>query len=107
MGREVGPPAASADPMDEVLALCRELIRVDTTNPAGNETGAAEILQDYLSSAGVECQLVAREPGRANLVARLAGVGSGPSLAFVGHTDVVPADAPGLDPPTLRGRRGR
>jgi acetylornithine deacetylase/succinyl-diaminopimelate desuccinylase-like protein len=93
MGREEGPPAASAGPMDEVLALCRELIRVDTTNPAGNETLAAEILQDYLSSAGVECQLVAREPGRANLVARLAGVGSGPSLAFVGHTDVVPADA--------------
>ena len=76
----------------EAVALLRELIRVDTSNPPGNETAAAELLRDYLVRHGIECELVARKPGRANLVARIPG-GSGPSLALTGHTDVVPADA--------------
>lgn len=74
---------------DEALPLVQDLLRVDTTN--GNETPAAVILQRYLEAAGVECELVARDPGRANLVARLPGTGEGPSLALLGHTDVVPA----------------
>ncbi len=77
---------------DEVVNLTRELIRIDTTNAPGNETPAAALLRDYLEQAGIECELVAREPSRANLVARIPGSGAGPSLAFVGHTDVVPAD---------------
>lgn len=77
----------------EVVELARALIRVDTSR--GRETEAAEILIDYLTSAGVPCELVARAPDRANLVARLAGAGGGESLAFVGHTDVVPADETG------------
>ncbi len=86
---------------DEVLRVARDLIRIDTSNapaaalgrPPGNETEAAAYLQDYLTGHGVECELVARDERRANLVARLPGSGDGPSLAFVGHTDVVPADA--------------
>ena len=39
------------------------------------------------------CELVARDPARANLVARLPGTGGGPSLMLLGHTDVVPAVA--------------
>jgi acetylornithine deacetylase/succinyl-diaminopimelate desuccinylase-like protein len=77
---------------DEAVALLQELIRVDTSNPPGNETAAAELLRDYLVRHGIECELVARVPGRANLVARLKGSGGGPSLALTGHTDVVPAD---------------
>jgi acetylornithine deacetylase/succinyl-diaminopimelate desuccinylase-like protein len=77
----------------EVTALTRDLIRIDTTNAPGNETPAAALLRDYLQQAGIECELVARDPARANLVARVPGSGGGPSLAFVGHTDVVPADA--------------
>nr|WP_246299041.1 M20/M25/M40 family metallo-hydrolase [Nocardioides panaciterrulae] len=84
----------------EVLELTRALVRLDTTNAPeahlgrrpGNETVAAELLRDHLEAAGVDCELVAREPDRANLVARIPGTGEGPSLAFVGHTDVVPAD---------------
>jgi acetylornithine deacetylase/succinyl-diaminopimelate desuccinylase-like protein len=76
----------------EVVALTRDLVRLDTTNAPGNETVAARLLADHLRDAGVECDLVARDPNRANLVARLPGTGHGPSLAFVGHTDVVPAD---------------
>ena len=54
----------------EVTTLLQELIRLDTTNPPGNETLAAELLRDYLEAAGVECRLYARVPRRANLVAR-------------------------------------
>jgi acetylornithine deacetylase/succinyl-diaminopimelate desuccinylase-like protein len=82
---------------EEVVEVARDLIPLDTTNARepglGNETRCAEYLQDYLSRNGVEAELVAREAHRANIVARLPG--SAPdadSLAFVGHTDVVPAD---------------
>jgi acetylornithine deacetylase/succinyl-diaminopimelate desuccinylase-like protein len=77
----------------EVTDLLSRLIRVDTTNPPGNETAAAELLRDYLEANGVECDLYARVPERANLVARIRGRGDGPSLLFLGHTDVVLADA--------------
>ena len=43
--------------MSEVAELLRELIRVDTTNPPGNETAAAELLRAHLEGAGVECKL--------------------------------------------------
>ena len=76
---------------DEVTELLRELIRVDTTNPPGNETRAADLLREYLGDHGVESELIARVPERANLVARLRG-GDGPSLLFLSHTDVVLAD---------------
>jgi acetylornithine deacetylase/succinyl-diaminopimelate desuccinylase-like protein len=76
---------------DEVTALLQALLRLDTVNPPGNETQAAELLRDYLAGSGVECELFAREPHRANLVARLKG-GDGPSLGFLSHTDTVLAD---------------
>jgi acetylornithine deacetylase/succinyl-diaminopimelate desuccinylase-like protein len=79
--------------MTEVVDLLRRLIRLDTTNPPGNETIAAELLRDYLEAAGVECELHARVPERANLVARIPGRGDGPSLALLSHTDVVLATA--------------
>jgi acetylornithine deacetylase/succinyl-diaminopimelate desuccinylase-like protein len=75
-----------------VTQLLQQLIRLDTTNPPGNETLAAELLRDFLEAAGVECALYARVPERANLVARIRGRGDGPSLALLSHTDVVLAD---------------
>src|SRR2546429_2167640 len=78
---------------DEVTELLQELIRVDTTNPPGNETAAAELLRDYLQASGAEVELYARVPERANLVARIRGRGDGPTLLFLSHTDVVLADA--------------
>jgi acetylornithine deacetylase/succinyl-diaminopimelate desuccinylase-like protein len=78
---------------DEVTELLQELIRLDTTNPPGNETAAAELLRDYLEDSGAHCELYARVPERANLVARLPGRGDGPRLLFLSHTDVVLADA--------------
>jgi acetylornithine deacetylase/succinyl-diaminopimelate desuccinylase-like protein len=76
---------------DEVTDLLQRLIRVDTTNPPGNETAAAELLRDYLEANGVACRLIAKVPERANLVARIPG-GDGPTLLFLSHTDVVLAD---------------
>jgi acetylornithine deacetylase/succinyl-diaminopimelate desuccinylase-like protein len=77
----------------EVTELLQELIRIDTTNPPGNETPAAELLRDYLEDSGVQCELHAKIPERANLVARIPGRGDGPKLLFLSHTDVVLADA--------------
>jgi acetylornithine deacetylase/succinyl-diaminopimelate desuccinylase-like protein len=77
----------------EVTDLLSRLIRIDTTNPPGNETAAAELLRDYLEASGVECELYARVPERANFVARIRGTGDGPSLLLLSHTDVVLADA--------------
>jgi acetylornithine deacetylase/succinyl-diaminopimelate desuccinylase-like protein len=76
---------------DEVVDLLGELIRLDTVNPPGNETAAAELLRDYLAESGVESALYAKVPERANLVARLPGRG-GPSLLLLSHTDTVVAD---------------
>lgn len=83
----------------EATELLQALLRVDTSNPPGGETPAALVLQEYLESHGVACELVARDPARANLVARIAGTGDGPSLALLGHLDVVPADGQWVHPP--------
>ncbi len=84
---------ATVSTRDEVTELLQELIRVDTTNPPGNETAAAELLQSYLEESGAQVELYARIPERANLVARIPGRGDGPTLLFLSHTDVVLADA--------------
>jgi acetylornithine deacetylase/succinyl-diaminopimelate desuccinylase-like protein len=77
---------------DEVTGLLQELIRLDTVNPPGNETAAAELLRDYLAENGVEGELYAKVPERANLVARIPGSGDGPSFLLLSHTDTVVAD---------------
>jgi acetylornithine deacetylase/succinyl-diaminopimelate desuccinylase-like protein len=77
---------------DEATALLQELIRLDTVNPPGNETRAAEHLRGYLEANGVACELFARVPERASLVARIPGSGDGPSLCLLSHTDTVLAD---------------
>ena len=76
----------------ETSALLSALIQINTTNPPGNETTAAEFLEAYLAEAGVESTLVGSQPDRKNLVARIPGRGDGPSLMLLGHTDVVVAD---------------
>jgi acetylornithine deacetylase/succinyl-diaminopimelate desuccinylase-like protein len=75
----------------EVVELARELIRVDTANPPGRETPAAELVATYLDGAGVESELVGPDPERLNLVARVEGEGAAPSIMLMGHIDVVPA----------------
>ena len=73
----------------ETLARFTELLRIDTSNPPGNETRAATWLKQVLEKEGIACKLLALEPDRANLVARLKGNGSKRPLLVMGHTDVV------------------
>jgi acetylornithine deacetylase/succinyl-diaminopimelate desuccinylase-like protein len=87
---------------DETVDLLSRLLRVDTTNPPGNETAAAELLRDYLEANGVACELHAKVPERANLVARIPG-GDGPRLLLLSHTDVVLADPADWSVPPFSG----
>ncbi len=75
----------------EVTDLLVKLIRVDTTNPPGNETKAAELLRDFLLNEGFDPLLLESSEGRGNVIARLSGDGK---LRFLllSHLDVVPAD---------------
>jgi acetylornithine deacetylase/succinyl-diaminopimelate desuccinylase-like protein len=83
---------------DEVVSLCRDLIRIDTSNTGDNATSAGErVAAEYvaaaLSEVGIEPTLLESAPGRANVMARIPG--SDPSrgaLLIHGHLDVVPAD---------------
>ena len=75
----------------EVTELLQELIRLDTVNPPGNETRAAEALERYLARNGVAPRRLAKTPDRANVVARLEG-GDGPGLVLLAHTDTVLAE---------------
>ncbi|MGB9919777.1 MAG: M20/M25/M40 family metallo-hydrolase [Moorellales bacterium] len=73
-------------PLAEILA---DLIRIDTSNPPGNEKAAADYLADLFGRHGVACRVVEAAPGRASFLARL---GRGRRrLLFLSHTDVVPA----------------
>jgi acetylornithine deacetylase/succinyl-diaminopimelate desuccinylase-like protein len=72
--------------------LLQRLIRADTVNPPGNERALQEELHAMLAGAGFECELLAAEPERPNLVARLGGEADGPTLTLLGHVDTVRAD---------------
>lgn len=76
----------------EAVELLRRLIRFDTVNPPGNEGPAQDFLKGLLEDAGWECELLAKQPDRPNLVARLRGRSEGPNLAMISHVDTVPAD---------------
>ena len=76
----------------EAVELLGELLRLNTVNPPGNEGPAQELLAARLDRAGFECELLAAQEGRPNLIARLAGPSDGPTLAMLGHVDTVPAN---------------
>jgi acetylornithine deacetylase/succinyl-diaminopimelate desuccinylase-like protein len=69
--------------------LLQTLLRFDTTNPPGNEAAAVAWARDLLSGAGIPSTVLARDPQRPNLVARLKGRGDAPPLLLYGHLDVV------------------
>ena len=73
----------------ESMEYFSELLRTDTGNPPGNETEAATYLLGLLEQEGIEAELFALDPARANLVARLRGNGSKKPILVMAHTDVV------------------
>ena len=77
---------------DEITKLLSDLIRINTSNPPGNETLAAKYLAENLSEEGFKCELIESAPKRGNLITRLKGSGDKPNLLLLSHLDVVPAN---------------
>ncbi len=76
----------------EAVQLLSEYLRIDTTNPPGNEDRATAFLGRILSEENIGCQVHESAPGRSNLYARLKGDGSKRPVVLLSHSDVVPAD---------------
>jgi len=74
---------------DEAAALLSQYIRINTTNPPGNEIAAARWLAAALQREGIESRIFEPAPGKANLYARLAGDGSARPIILLNHMDVV------------------
>jgi acetylornithine deacetylase/succinyl-diaminopimelate desuccinylase-like protein len=95
--------------VDEVVGLCQDLLRIDTTNTGDQRTtvgerAAAEYVAERLAEVGVETRLLESAPKRANLVARIPGADpSRGALLVHGHLDVVPADASEWSVPPFEG----
>jgi acetylornithine deacetylase/succinyl-diaminopimelate desuccinylase-like protein len=73
----------------ETLRHFQSVVRINSTNPPGNETGVTDYLRRVLDSEGIPYKIFALEPGRANLVARIKGNGSKKPILVLGHTDTV------------------
>lgn len=84
-------PAAAADFARQAPERLAAYLRVDTTNPPGNETDGVAFLAAILDEAGIPYQTAESAPGRGNLWARLEG-GDEPALVLLHHIDVVSAD---------------
>jgi acetylornithine deacetylase/succinyl-diaminopimelate desuccinylase-like protein len=78
---------------DEVTSFLSKLIQINTTNPPGNETAAAEYVAQNLSKEGFECELFESAPERGSMITRIKGTGEKPSLLLLSHLDVVAADS--------------
>ncbi|MDH4111120.1 MAG: M20 family metallopeptidase [Actinomycetota bacterium] len=92
--------ASAAVDADEVVAFARALIAAKSENPGGTEDEAASVASGILSGLGAVPEIVRSEAGRPSVVASI-GTDAGPSLAWNGHLDVVPAgslDTWGHDP---------
>lgn len=86
-------PAASPILTDasraEAVQFLTELVRIDTSNPPGNELQAANYIKSVLDKEGIASEIFESAPGRGNIVARLKGNGSKRPLLLMGHLDVV------------------
>ncbi|HWD03464.1 MAG TPA: M20/M25/M40 family metallo-hydrolase [Amycolatopsis sp.] len=97
-------PGAAVD----VVELCADLIRFDTTNrgdgDSEGEREAAEYVAQFLARHGIAADIVEAAPRRANVIARIPGADRTlPALLVQGHLDVVPADAADWSVPPFSG----
>jgi acetylornithine deacetylase/succinyl-diaminopimelate desuccinylase-like protein len=77
---------------EEVTNFLSGLIKINTTNPPGNEIKAAKYVAEDLKKDGFKCDLFESAPGRGSVVTRLKGTGEKPSLLLLSHLDVVAAN---------------
>jgi acetylornithine deacetylase/succinyl-diaminopimelate desuccinylase-like protein len=93
----LGPPAGAQTPdwskiNDEALRHFQALVQIDSSDPPGNETKVAEYVKKTLEAEGIPVMMVAKDPARANIIARLKGNGAKRPLLIMGHSDVVRVD---------------
>ena len=72
------------------VEVLQNLIRFDTSNPPGNELECIKYLNEIFTNAGLQTQILAKDPNRPNLIIRLAGQGKINPLLLYGRADVVP-----------------
>ena len=94
----MSPQNEPTAPEDEVVDLCRDLLRIDTSNPGDGsgpgEAEAAAYVMEKLGDVGLEPQLFESDPGRTTVAVRIKGADpTRPGLCVHGHLDVVPANA--------------
>ena len=89
---------------DEAVDILSRYIRINTTNPPGNEMEGALFLKDILEKEGFECIIKESEKGRGNLVTKYKGDGTKSPLLLLHHIDVVPAEADKWLHPPFSGR---
>lgn len=92
MAEGIATTASPAGLGAAAVAQLQRLIRANTVNPPGDERAIQEQNRQLLAAAGFEVELLAAEPGRPNLVARLRGEADGPTLTLLSHVDTVKAD---------------
>ena len=77
---------------DETMRHYQAVLRLDTSNPPGNEHLVAEYIKQVFDREGIPAKILALDPNRSNVVARLKGNGRRRPLLIMGHTDVVTVD---------------
>ncbi|MBD3230839.1 MAG: M20/M25/M40 family metallo-hydrolase [Candidatus Lokiarchaeota archaeon] len=78
---------------DEVVSILQDLIRIDTSNPPGNELKAAKYLEKLLSKEGFKCEIFESDENRGNIYTEIKGEDENlPILLLLNHLDVVPAN---------------
>lgn len=82
---------------DMAVDLMQQYLRINTSNPPGNELDAAKFLKKILDQHGIENEIFEYKPGRANIIARLKGNGSKRPIILLSHTDVVTAEPASWD----------
>lgn len=96
--------SANEDPLDaEARDALTGYLRIDTSNPPGNESGGAKYLQQLLARNGIPAQLVGSDPRRQSVVARLRSGTNEKALLLLSHIDVVPAAASEWTKPPFAG----
>ena len=76
----------------ELLSRYQAVLRLDTTDPPGNETRVAEYIRKVFEAEGIPVTIAAKDPARANVIARLRGNGSKRPILLLGHEDTVQVD---------------
>ncbi len=77
---------------DQAVDLMRQYLRINTSNPPGNEIEAAKFFKAIFDKESIQSEIFEYKPGRANIIARLKGNGSKRPIILLNHTDVVTAD---------------